>query len=135
MGIFAEDIEKGVAFLSGLFRFTPEGKFTQAVISLTSDCVLVYNDNAPDSINGETWMYSVKLRFPKETVAFVANEVMITKNPSAQTMNRLVIQIKGVEKPYYFFYTGDGIKVARNFIAGLKHYGYPAENRENKLSF
>ena len=135
MGIFAEDIEKGVAFLSGLFRFTPEGKFTQAVISLTADCILFYNDNSPDSINNDTWMYSVKLRFPKDTVALVANEVVVTKNPSAQVMNRLVIEIKGVEKPYDFFYPGEATKVARNFIAGLKHYGYPAENRENKLSF
>ena len=133
MSIFAEDIEKGTAFIQGLFKFSPEEKFNQAVLALTSDAILVYNDNAPDSINGENWMYSVKVRLPKETVSLVINEIIMTKSRQLQGLNRLCIEIKGVEKPYYFYYAVDFEKEASNFIAGLKHYGYRADTRKNKL--
>ena len=131
--IFAEDIEKGRAFLPGLFKFNEDELFNQALLALGEDVLYVYNDHQPDNINGEDWHYNVKKRFFINEIKLVVNEV-IQNNKDLEGLNRLVIAMQGFKTPYYFYYFTQDKANCKNFIAGLKHYGIAVQSRKVDLS-
>ena len=131
--IFAEDIEKGRAFLPGLFKFNEEELFNQALMAINEDMIFIYNDHAPESILGDDWAYSVRRRFFLREIKMVVNEVII-KNKDLEGLNRLAIVMQGSKTAQYFYYFNQDKDNYKNFIAGLKHYGVSVQSRKVDLS-
>ena len=131
--IFAEDIEKGRAFLPGLFKFNEGEQFNQALMAIEEKMLFIYNDHAPDSIEGEDWNYSVKKRFFFDEIKMVVNEVIIN-NKDLEGLNRLAIVVQGSKTTHYFYYFNQDKDNSKNFIAGLKHYGVTVQTRKVDLS-
>ena len=131
--IFAEDIEKGRAFLPGLFKFNEEELFNQALMAINEDMIFIYNDHAPESILGDDWTYSVRRRFFLRDIKMVVNEVII-KNKDLEGLNRLAIVMQGSKTAQYFYYFNQDKDNYKNFIAGLKHYGVSVQSRKVDLS-
>ena len=143
MSIFAEEVENGIAFLPGLYKFGKEDLFSQAVLMLTKEEILIFNDNLPDSVDGADWTYNAKERISFENIELVTNELTITKRRLSVGTNRIIITLKKDEsedleeekKPLSFFYYIDKNKVAANFLAGLKRCGVKTKTTENKLTY
>ena len=136
MSIFAEEIEKAIAFLPGLFKFEEDGLFSQAVLALTPECLLIYNDNAPDEVSGEDWTYKVKDTIPFNMIEMVTHESIESKRNSKDIKSRLIVKIKGEEAgKYRFYYQNDKRSFAVNFMAGLKHYAIKTKNIKTRLSY
>ena len=131
--IFAEDIEKGRAFLPGLFKFNEDELFNQALLAINDDLLFIYNDHAPDSVLGDDWTYSIKKRFFLKEIKMVVNEVII-KNKDLEGLNRLAIVMTDSKTPHYFYYFNQDKANSKNFIAGLKHYGVSVQTRKVDLS-
>ena len=132
MNIFAEDIEKARAFLPGLFKFEGDNQFKQALLAVNETDIFIYNDHAPDTIVGDDWSYNIKVRFSLDQIKQVANEIIV-KQPDLEGLNRLAIQIAGEKEPLYFYYYIENKKASNNFMAGLKFYGVPIQNRRVEL--
>ena len=132
MNIVAEDIEKARAFLPGLFKFDENEPFKQALIALNDAYIFIYNDNAPDAINGDDWNYSVKYRFPLSDIKMVVNE-KISKQPLLEGLFRLAIHTQKIKDPFYFYYYNNDKKTYSNFIAGLKFFGVTVETHHIEL--
>ena len=137
MSIYAEDIDKAIAFLSCLYRFEEDGPFVQTVLAMTKEEVLIYNDNAPDKQEGADWSYKVKIRFPLQFIELATNEVIESRRKINVKTNRLTLNVKeGEEKKVYdFFYYDDSRSYAYNIIAGLKKYSVKAKNIKTKLTY
>ena len=137
MSIYAEDIDKAIAFLSCLFRFEEDGPFVQTVLAMTKEEVLIYNDNAPDKQEGADWSYKVKIRFPLQFIELATNEVIESRRKINVKTNRLTLNVKeGEEKKVYdFFYYDDSRSYAYNIIAGLKKFSVKAKNIKTKLTY
>lgn len=131
--IFAEDIEKGRAFLPGLFKFNEGELFNQALMAVEESTLFIYNDHAPDSVLGDDWTYSVKKRFFLNEIKMIVNEVII-KNKDLEGLNRLAIVMKDTKETFYFYYFNQDKDNSKNFIAGLKHYGLSVQTRKVDLS-
>jgi len=131
--IFAEDIEKGRAFLPGLFKFNEDELFNQALMAIEENTLFIYNDHAPDSVIGEDWTYAVKKRFFLKEIKMIVNEVIIN-NKDLEGLNRLAIVIQGSKTALYFYYFNQDKDNSKNFIAGLKHYGVNVQTRKVDLS-
>lgn len=132
MNIVAQDIENGRAFLPGLFKFNTGEQFKQALISLSESELNIYDDNAPDAINGDDWHYNIKYRFPLSDVVKVVNEILY-KQPELEGLHRLEINLKNSKDPFYFYYYASDKKTSNNFLAGLKYYGVNTVNRRVEL--
>ena len=132
MNIFAEDLEKGRAFLPGLFKFDEDQPFKQALLVINETALFVYNDHEPDAIVEDDWNYNVKLRVSLDEIKDVTNEIIL-KQPDLEGLNRLAINVAGEKEPLYFYYFIGNKKVANNFMAGLKYYGVPIQNRRVEL--
>lgn len=136
MSIKAEDIEKAINLVSGLYKFEPDGLFEQAVLALTPEAILIYNDNAPDLVDGADWTYQVKVRLPLTSIELVTNEVIKSKRKIKQITNRLTINSKNEEKKVYqFYYDNTNNKLASNFISGLKHHKVKTKVAETTLTY
>ena len=143
MSIIVEDVENGIAFLPGLFKFGVEDIFSQAVLMLTKEELIIFNDSAPDSVDGADWSYNAKERISFENIELVTNELIITKRPLAVSTNKIIINLKKDEsedleeekKPLNYFYYTDDNKVAANLMAGLKRCGVKINTIENKLTY
>ena len=131
--IFAEDIEKGRAFLSGFYKFNEGELFNQALLALTEDSLLIYNDHAPDSVVEDGWNYSVKKRYDLKEIKTVINEIIINYR-DLSGLNRLAIVKQDSKVPDYYYYFSKNKANYKNFIAGLKHYGVTVQSRKVDLS-
>ena len=131
--IFAEDIEKGRAFLSGFYKFNEGELFNQALLALTQDSLLIYNDHAPDSVVEDAWNYSVKKRHSLQDIKMVINEIIINYR-DLSGLNRLAIVLQDSKVPDYYYYFNKNKAKYKNFIAGLKHYGVSVQTRKVDLS-
>lgn len=132
MKIRAEDMEKARALLPGLFKFDESERFSQAILALGEDELFIYCDHAPDYVDSEEKVYHVKMRFPKNNIATVVDEKLM-KQPELAALDRIAILASNKET-YYFYYFNDKNKVVSNFIAGLKHYGYPFQSHKVDMS-
>ena len=135
MSIYAEDIEKAVGYLPGLFKFEPNGLFIQSVLTLTKESLLIYDDNAPQTVEGADWSYKVKVRIPLDTIVMVTHEIIESKRRLSENTNRLLIQVKDKEEPISFFYYKAKDKLAYNFMAGLKRYKVQGKTIISKLTY
>ena len=131
--IFAEDIEKGRAFLPGLFRFNEGELFNQALLAIDEEKLFIYNDHAPDSVLGDDWTYSVKRRFFLPEIKMIVNEVIVN-NKDLEGLNRFAIVMQGSKTAQYFYYFKEDRDNYKNFIAGMKHYGLTVQTRKVDLS-
>ena len=132
MKIRAEDMEKARALLPGLFKFDESERFSQAILALGEDELFIYCDHAPDYADAEEKVYHVKMRFPKNNISTVVDEKLM-KQPELAALDRIAILASNKET-YYFYYFNDKNKVVSNFIAGLKHYGYPFQSHKVDMS-
>ena len=136
MSIYAQDIEKAVGFLPGLFKFDPEEPFCQAVLTLSKKEIMIYSDNGPDEIKGEDWQYNVKVRVPFEDIELVTNEVIKSKRKMSEDTNRIIIKVKDKEQaPISFFYYKAKEKLALNIMAGFKRFKIKYKTIKTKLTY
>ena len=135
MSIYAEDIEKAIGFLPGLFKLNSDGLFTQAVLTLTKDSLMIYDDNAPDTTDGADWSYKVKVCIPLDTIVMVTNVDVIAKRRLAENTNKLLIQVKDKDTPITFFYYEAKESLALNFLMGLKRYKVKTKSTKSKLAY
>ena len=133
MNVYAEDLEKARALMPGLFKFYEEGPFCQAVLAVNEEMLFVYNDHAPDFVEGENLQYRVKLRFPKGSIDTIFNE-KIYKQPDLAGLSRLSIMTKD-EDVFYFYYYNKDKKAIQNFVAALKHFHYSIETNKTNLNY
>ena len=132
MKIRAEDIDKARALLPGLFKFNEGEKFSQAILCLSEDMLFIYGDHAPDYTDQEEKVYHVKMRFPMENINTVVDEKLM-KQPELAAVDRIAI-LASNDETYYFYYFNDNKKAVNNFLAGLKHYGYPFQSHKLNMS-
>ena len=136
MKINAEDLEKARALMPGLFRFNNEMPFSQAVLALNEQELFIYDDHAPDAIQGEAndeLVYKVKVRIPLNTIETVVDEKIVNQ-PELAGLDRLSILLAGSPETYFFYYFNEDKKTSNNFIAGLKHYKVAVQSRKIKLT-
>ena len=133
MNVHAEDLEKALALLPGLFKFYEDGQFFQAVLAVNEESLYLYNDHAPDNKNGNDLQYKVKLRIPHETVDAVLNE-KIYKQPDLAGLSRLSIMTRE-EDVYYFYYFDKDKKAINSFVSTLKKLKYSVETTKTNLNY
>ena len=133
MNVMAEDLEKARALMPGLFKFYEDGPFFQAVLAANEEMLFVYNDHAPDFVNGENLTYKVKVRFPRETIDTIFNEI-IYKQPDLKGLNRLSIMTRE-EDVFYFYYFSKDKRAIGHFISSLKKLRYSVESHKTNLNY
>ena len=133
MNVVAEGLEKARALMPGLFKFYEDGPFFQAVLAANEEMLYVYNDHAPDMVNGDSLNYQVKVRFPKESIDTIFNEI-IYKQPDLKGLNRLSIMTRD-ENVYFFYYFSKDKKAIGHFISSLKHLRYSVESHKTNLNY
>ena len=133
MNVRAEDLEKACALLPGLFKFYEDGPFYQAVLAVNEEMLYLYNDHAPDGVNGDEFLYKVKLRFPRDSIDTIFNEI-IYRQPDLKGLNRLSIMTRE-EDVYYFYYYSKDKRAANHFLSTLKKMRYSIEAHKTNLNY
>ena len=133
MNVIAEGLEKARALMPGLFKFYEDGPFFQAVLSASEEMLCVYNDHAPDMVEGDTLTYNVKVRFPRDTIDTIFNEI-IYKQPDLKGLSRLSIMTKDENVYYFYYYSKDKRSIGR-FVKSLKRLHYSVESHKTNLNY
>lgn len=119
MSIKAEEFEKVISFIPGLYKFNEAQLFSQAILALTDKELLFYNDHAPDKVEGDVKSYIIKRRIPLDEIDVVVDE-KIVKRPELTGLNRLTIVFLNDQEDCHFFYFLENIKAVKEFLKSLK---------------
>ena len=133
MKLIVEDYKNVKAIIAGLFQFNHNEKFSQVVLAITENQIMVYNDNKPDSKEGENYHYSVKKRIGLEEYPLVVDEKII-KNKELANMGRLYFYSSEEEKCFEFYYFLNDKREVQEFIKELKNSGIKIRKRKVDLS-
>ena len=119
MSIRAEDFDKVQSLIPGLYKFNEEQPFSQALLALTEDALLIYDDHSPDKIEGNVKSYLVKRRFPLENIDVVVDE-KIVKRPEITGLNRLSFVFLSDDNDDHFFYFLENSREVKDFLKSLR---------------
>ena len=133
MKLVIEDYKNAKALLVGLFQFDKKEQFSQAVLGLTENELIVYDDNAPDSKEGDSYKYNVKKRVALSDIAFALNEKII-KNKDLMNLGRLTFVMHEVDNDVEFYYFVNDKKQLLEFIKELKSAHIKTKKRKVDLS-
>ncbi len=133
MKLIIEEYKNAKAAIAGLFQFSPTEKFTQTILAITENSFLFYNDNKPDSKEGENYKYSVKRRLNLDDYPLVVDE-KIVRNKDLANMGRLNFCADEEAKCFEFYYFLNDKKTVQEFIKELKNSGIKIKNRTVDLS-
>lgn len=133
MKLIIEEYKNAKAVMAGLFQFNPNEKFTQTILTVTDNEFLFYNDNKPDTKEGENYKYNVKKRLNLDDYPLVIDEQII-KNKDLANMKRLTFYSEDEDKCFEFYYFLNDVKEAQEFIKRLKKFGIEIRNRKVDLS-
>ena len=133
MNINAEELDKALAVLPGLFKFNEEEPFSQAILAISEEALFVYNDHAPDQVSGDTFTYRVKVKIPLNSIDTIVEEQII-KQPELAGLDRLGILLRGETNTIYFYYFNEDKKSIKSFLSYLKRLKVSSVSRKVKLS-
>ena len=133
MKLVLDEYKNARAIIAGLFQFSPTEKFTQTVLAVTENQLLFYNDNKPDSKQGDTYHYAVKKHLSLDEYPLVLDETII-KNKELANMGRLNFYNEDVNKCFEFYYFLNDKREVQEFIKELKNSGIKIKKRKVDLS-
>ena len=133
MSIKAEDFEKVQYLIAGLYKFDEEQPFAQAVLGLTDDELLIYNDHCPDRIEGDAKIYQVRRRIPLESIDVAVDE-KIVKRPELAGLNRLTFVFMSEEPDAHFFYYLENDRAVKDFLKALRRSKVSVVDNKLKLN-
>ena len=133
MSIKAEDFEKVQCLIAGLYKFDEEQPFSQALLGLTDQDLLIYNDHAPDRIEGDANVYLVRKRIPLENIDVAVDE-KIVKRPELAGLNRLTFVFVTDEQDDHFFYYVENDREVKDFLKTLKRSKVSVVENKLKLN-
>ena len=131
MNINIEEYKSAKAFLPGLFKFFEDGLFSQAILAVTSNEFLFYDDHAPDVVSGDSLTYKIKLRLKFDDFETIVDEKIIN-NKDMSGLGRL--NFVREEDNILFYYFEDDKKMLKTFLSVLKASGLSIQNRKVDLS-
>ena len=135
MGIHAEEFENTKCSLQGFFRFEADKLFSQAVLAVTNEALLLYSDNKPDLVNGADWTYKVKTRVPLEQIKSVTKEVVKAKTQIKDSANKIVLKLKNNENPMVFFYNNKGERYTENLLSQFRRRNIKTKTVKSQLAY
>ena len=133
MKLVLDEYKNAKAIIAGLFQFNQDEKYTQTVLAVTENEFLFYNDNKPDSKEGDSYRYSVKKRLSLDDYPLVLDE-KIVKNKDLANMGRLNFYNQDESKCFEFYYFLNDKREVLEFIKELKNSGIKIKKRKVDLS-
>ncbi len=131
MNISIEGFKDAEAFLPGLYKFHEDGLFSQAILSITNQELLFYDDHAPDVVSGDNLSYKIKFRLNIKDLDTVVDEKIIN-NKDMEGLGRL--NFVRDEDNILFYYFVDDKKLLKDFLAVLKAHDFSIQTRKVDLS-
>ena len=121
------------AMIPGLFQFSENDLFTQAELAVTDDELLIYDDSAPDEINGDNYHYAVKKRISLDDIKVVLIEKII-HNREMSNLGRLEFAMMEDDQTVVFYFYVEDRKLVSNFVDTLEELHIKCKKTKIDLS-
>ena len=121
------------AMIPGLFQFNENDLFSQAELAVTDDELLIYDDSAPDEVDGDKYHYAVKKRISLDDIKVVLIEKII-HNKELSNLGRLEFAMMEGDQTVVFYYFVEDKKLVSNFIDALEELHIKCKNTKIDLS-
>ena len=129
MKIILEERAKLVTLGIGYCQFIDGDFFEPAAIGFTNDDIVIYNDQTPDEIQHDGYVYGIKKRIPVQGVKCVVIE-KLCRNADLSRFCRINIITRVIENSVSFYVDRNDMKFIKRFIGACKF----AEIRVTKAS-
>ncbi|MGM9874122.1 MAG: hypothetical protein ACI31G_04330 [Bacilli bacterium] len=111
-----------VALMYGLTQLTPSDLYSQCALSLSSECINIYNDNCYDltDANGNH-VHKIRISVPLSQLISIT-VTKYNKNKKFKDLRKLSLIVDSQEMSINVFYYKKDDKIVNNFLNMLKKY-------------